>query len=194
MEPQQLQFDFQGGAEPRAEQVQGMLELVRRINGNPQMEAAILRALKAIGWEAPKAHAPTAPVLWIPPRMPGIPAGLIVAPLAPGLVTKQQWLEALGRRVAQLVMAERDPVAAVKWASRAVNPDYQTDDPNEAAEVLVIDNTALRQRFDLAMRNTFPAKFNGGRNPIALEAAEDASTVEAWAELAAAEVSGREWN
>ena len=123
-----------------------------------------------------------------------LPSALIVATVMPGLVTQQQWLEALGMRVQRLVMAERDPVAAVKWASKAVNPYYQTDDPNEAAEILVVDNSALRQQFDLAMDETFPARCSAKVSDEAIEAAEESSSLEAWVDLAAAEVSGREWD
>ena len=196
MEPRQLRLDFpeMDDVQAQPEDVMALIALARKINGNPQIQAAILRALKAIGWESGEAPARMAPVLWIPPRMPGIPAALIVAPLMPGPATEQQWVEALGRRVQRLVMAERDPVAAVKWASKAVNPHWQTHDPGEAAEILVEHNSALRLQFDLAMDGTFPARCSAKVSDNALAAAEESWCLEAWAELAAAQVSGREWD
>ena len=110
------------------------------------------------------------------------------------MVAEYEWIQALGSRVERLVMAERDPVAAVKWAGRAVNPHYQTDDPNEAAEILVVDNSALRLQFDLAMDETFPARCSAMVSDEAIEAAEESSSLEAWVDLAAAEVSGRDWD
>ena len=192
MEPRQLRLDFPelDDAEVQPEDVQALIALARKINGNTAMQAAILQALNAMGWVP---SAPTAQVLWIPPRM-ALPSALIVAPVQPGPVMQWKWLEALGRRVQLLVMAERDPVAAVKWASRAVNPLYQTDDPNEAAEILVVDNSALRQQFDLAMDETFPARCSAKVSDEAIEAAEESSSLEAWVDLAATEVSGREWD
>ena len=141
MEPKQLRLDFPelDDAQVQPGDVQALIALARKINGNTAMQAAILQALNAMGWVP---SAPTAPVLWIPPGM-ALPSALIVALVMPGPVSEWQWLEALGHRVELLVMADRDPVAAVKWASRAVNPHYRTDDPNEAAEILVVDNSAL---------------------------------------------------
>ena len=192
MEPRQLRLDFPepGDAQAQPEEVQALIALARKINGNPAVQAAVRAALDAVGREP---RAPIAPVLWIPRRM-ALPSALIVAPVQPGLVTQQQWVEALGRRVQRLVMAERDPVAAVKWASKAVNPYYQTDDPNEAAEILVESNSALRQQFNLAMDDTFPARCSAMVSDEAIEAAEESSSLEAWVDLAAAEVSGREWD
>lgn len=192
MEPRQLRLEFPepDDAEAQPEDVQALIVLARKINGNPVMQAAILQALNAMGWVP---SAPTERVLWIPPRM-ALPSALIVAPVMPGLVTQQQWLEALGMRVQRLVMAERDPVAAVKWASKAVNPYCQTDDPNEAAEILVERNSALKLQFDLAMDDTFPARCNAKVSDEATEAAEESSSLEAWVDLAAAEVSEREWD
>ena len=192
MEPKQLRLDFPepGDAQAQPEDVQALIALARKINGNPAVQAAVRAALDAVGWEP---RAAIAPVLWIPPRMT-LPSALIVATVMPGLVTQQQWLEALGMRVQRLVMAERDPVAAVKWASRAVNAYCQTDDPNEAAEILVEHNSALKLQFNLAMDNTFPAKCSAKVSDEAIEAAEESSSLEAWVDLAAAQVSGREWD
>ncbi len=190
MEPKQLRLDFpeMDDAQAQPDDLQALIALARKINGNPQMQAAILKALKAVGWKPREAPARMKPVFWIPPKMDGSPAGLIVAPVTPGMVTEQQWVEALGRRVERLVMAERDPVAAVKWASKAVNPHYQTDDPGEAAEILVEHNSALRLQFNLAMDGTFPARCSAEVSDEAIEAAEESWCLEAWVDLAAAQV------
>lgn len=93
------------------------------------------------------------------------PAALIVAPVQPGMVAEINWQQGLANRVDALAAEERDPVAAVKWASKVLMEMGGTDNPLQAGQALVMDNT-------------FPARCGHEATEKARYAAEESSSLD----------------
>jgi len=123
---------------------------------------------------------------WKPPGVPADLAGVLVPP---GELTDQGWWMALAERVTRLVMAEPDPAAANRAASRALGTPG-IEDPEQAGEDLVQHNLHLKTVLNLqvqAYNDPFPAK-------VLVESKQTRQQIEdvdlwMWVDLAAAELS-----
>jgi hypothetical protein len=125
-------------------------------------------------------------VAWMPKQIMA-PAELLVVRVKPGVISEEQWWDALSDRVRAMAVAAGPE--ATSQASRTLGMDVAwTSDPNEAGQCLVEGNWNLRTHLKLAIQeNEFPAVVKEG-DADAMEAIED-TDLQSWAELAAAQVS-----
>jgi hypothetical protein len=125
-------------------------------------------------------------VAWMPKQIVA-PAELLVVRVQPGVITEQQWWDALSDRVRAMAIAAGPE--ATSHASRTLGMDVAwTSDPNEAGQCLVGGNWNLRTHLTLAMQeDEFPAIVKED-DADAVEAIEE-TDLQSWAELAAAQVS-----
>ena len=120
-------------------------------------------------------------IAWAPP---GVSAAYeLTAVLVPhGMITKQQWIEALADRVTSMARDEDPELTA--WASRYLGADVgYTDNPLEAGEFFVSGNWNLQEHLSVAMYDGDPFPCVAAENENARYAIEN-SDFELWVELA----------
>ncbi len=114
--------------------------------------------------------------------------GLIAVMIKPGVVTYEEWIEALADRVSGLALKQDDPDEAAAWSSRALDLP-EAGNPCYLGVALVTDNLNLLEHLNLAVidGSPFPAQVKES-NPDAVEAMEETDLL-GWVDLASAMVS-----
>ena len=131
-------------------------------------------------------------VAWAPEGMLASPE-LIAVMIKPGVVTENDWLEALADRVSRMALAEVDPEEAAEWSRRVLDLP-EAGNPRYLGQALVTDNWNLLEHFNLAVIDGSPFPTTVVEPSEIAEAALEDSDFALWVELARAMVSPTSWD